>query len=289
MITDRGESRMSRPDLPQCCLPEAFQILARQMESIHSPDALLNGAIAISMHQMPQVNPQTVDRQLQKYADLVRKRVSGHQVQAILAHLHQVLFDEEGFRGNTEDYYNPSNSYLPAVLATKRGLPITLSLVYKIVAERLGLRTWGVGLPGHFLVAIEEAPRRALLVDPFAGGRILTVDEAHDRIKELFGPEMEWSDEILEPASNRHWLTRILQNLLHLFGSNNQYSDVAAVLEMEMLLWPSQGHLQRDLALVLPRIGPSRPASLWLDAYLRNNPDDPQKTDLKQLLDVLTA
>jgi regulator of sirC expression with transglutaminase-like and TPR domain len=280
---------MSRPALPQCCVPEAFEILARQVDSINSPDALLNGAIAISMHQMPQVNPTAVDRQLQKYADLVRKRVHGQQVQAILAHLHQVLFDEEGFRGNTEDYYNPSNSYLPAVLATKRGLPITLCLVYKIVAERLGLRTWGVGLPGHFLVAIEEAPRRAVLVDPFAGGRILTVDEAHDRIKELFGPEMEWSDEILEPASNRHWLTRILQNLLHLFGNNNQYSDVAAVLEMEMLLWPSQGHLQRDLALVLARIGLSRPASLWLDAYLRSNPDDPQKTDLKQLLDVLSA
>jgi regulator of sirC expression with transglutaminase-like and TPR domain len=70
---------------------------------------------------------------------------------------------------------------------------------------------------------------------------------------------------------------------------NNQYADVAAVLEMEMLLWPKQGHLQRDLALVLARIGMARPASMWLDSYLRNNPDDPQKTDLKQLLDVLSA
>jgi hypothetical protein len=64
---------------------------------------------------------------------------------------------------------------------------------------------------------------------------------------------------------------------------------VAAVLEMEMLLWPAQGHLQRDLALVLARIGLSRPASIWLDTYLKNNPQDPQKADLKQLLDVLSA
>jgi regulator of sirC expression with transglutaminase-like and TPR domain len=280
---------MTRPNLPQCCSPEAFKLLARQIETINSSDALLNGAIAISMHQMEDVNPAHVDAQLQKYTDMVRKRIRGHQPQAILAHLHDVLFEQEGFVGNAEDYYSTSNSYLPAVLATKRGLPITLSLVYKIIAERLGLRTWGVGLPGHFLVAVEESPKHMLLIDPFAQGRVLTPDEAHERLKELFGPEMQWSDEMLQPASNRHWLTRILQNLLHIFGTNNHYADVAAMLEMEMLLWPNQGHLQRDLALVLARIGLARPASLWLGKYLRGNPDDPQKTDLMQLLDVLSA
>jgi regulator of sirC expression with transglutaminase-like and TPR domain len=146
-----------------------------------------------------------------------------------------------------------------------------------------------VGLPGHFLVGVAETREKTLLVDPFACGRLLSPGDAHDRIKELFGPDMEWSEGMLEPASNRHWLTRILQNLLHILGANNQYADVAAVLEMEMLLWPNQGHLQRDLALVLARIGLARPASMWLDSYLRDNPDDPQKTDLKQLLDVLSA
>jgi len=274
--------------LPQCCSPEAFRLLARQVQSLDSPDALVQGAIAIAMSQMRDVDAAALDAQLQKYADTIRKRVRGPQTQAVIAHLHDVLFEEEGFAGNTEDYYNTANSYLPAVLATKRGLPITLSLIYKVVAERLGLRTWGVGLPGHFLVALEEPPQTLLLVDPFAKGRILTREEAHARIQELFGPEVPWTEDLLRPATNRHWLTRILQNLLHIFGTNNRYSDVAAVLEMEMLLWPNQDHLQRDLSLVLARIGLSRPASLWLDAYLRNNPDDPQKSDLKQLLDVLS-
>jgi regulator of sirC expression with transglutaminase-like and TPR domain len=280
---------MNRPTLPQCCANNAFKLLARQVETINSPDALLNGAVAISMHQMEGVNPAKIDSQIQKYADIVRRRVRGNQPQALLAHLHELLFDEEGFCGNTEDYYNTANSYLPAVLATKRGLPITLSLVYKLVAERLGLRAWGVGLPGHFLVGVAESPQRTMLIDPFAKGRVLSGDDAHERIKELFGPEIQWSDEMLQPASNRHWLTRILQNLLHIMGANGHYADVAAVLEMEMLLWPNQGHLQRDLALVLARIGLARPASMWLDSYLRDNPDDPQKTDLKQLLDVLSA
>src|SRR5206468_6452152 len=103
-----------------------------------------------------------------------RSRVRGGQPQALLVHLHEYLFTELGFAGNIEDYYNPYNSYLPSVLATKRGLPITLSLVYKIVAERLGLRAWGVGLPGHFLIGVECEPGNKMLVDTFASGRIIT-------------------------------------------------------------------------------------------------------------------
>jgi regulator of sirC expression with transglutaminase-like and TPR domain len=280
---------MMNPSLPQCCKPAAFKLLARQAQAINSPQALLMGAIAIAMHQLDDVDPAGVETTLNRYAQTVRLRVRGPQQQALLAHLHDVLFEEEGLTGNTDDYYNPFNSYLPSVLQSKRGLPITLSLLYKSVADRLGLTTWGVGLPGHFLVAVDQGEGAPLLVDPFAAGRILTIDEARQRMQDLLGPDAEWSDELLQPASNRHWLTRMLQNLLHVFGTSNQYSEMAAVLEMEMLLWPGQGHLQRDLALVLARIGLARPASVWLGEYLKNNPDDPQKTDLKQLLDVLSA
>ncbi|HXE52762.1 MAG TPA: transglutaminase-like domain-containing protein [Tepidisphaeraceae bacterium] len=276
------------PTLPLCCSPRSFNLLARQVPSINSPDALLHGAVAIALHQMEDVDAAGVDATLQRYADTIRSRVRGRQPQALLAHMHEFLFDEMDFRGNTDDYYNPANSYLPAVLESKRGLPITLSLLYKIVAERLGLRAWGVGLPGHFLIGL-EMDGAGMLIDTFARGRILTPDEAHERLQEMFGPEVQWSDELLQPASNRHWLTRILQNLLNVFGSTNHFADVAAVLEMEMLLWPEQNHLQRDLGLVLARCGLSQPASIWLDRYLQTNPDDPQKSQIRELLEVLTA
>jgi len=276
-----------KSSLPLCCSHQAYTLLNKQLPTINSPDALLNGAVAIAMHQMEDVDPAAVDTTIQYYADVVRSRVRGSQSQALIAHLHEYLFEELGFVGNVEDYYNPANSYLPSVLATKRGLPITLSLVYKLVAERLGLRSWGVGLPGHFLVGV-DADGSAMLVDTFAGGRIITPDEAHARLQDTFGPEVEWSEELLRPASNRHWLTRMLQNLLNVFGAKNQYCDVAAVLEMEMLLWPEQHHLQRDLGLVLARCGLSQPASMWLDRYLQTNPDDPQKPQLQELLHVLT-
>jgi len=275
-----------KPALPLCCSPDAFNLLTRQVAAIESPDALVHGATAIAMHQVESIEVAEVDATLQRYADTIRSRVRGSQPQALLAHLHDVLFDEEQFTGNQDDYYNTANSYLPEVLRTKRGLPISLSLIYKVVAERLGLRAWGVGLPGHFLCGI-EVDGKVMLVDPFAQGRIITVDEAHARMQEMLGPDVEWSDELLQPVSNRHWLTRMLQNLLHTFGNSGHFADVAAVLEMEMLLWPKREQLQRDLALVLARCGLSQPASIWLDRYLKNNPDDPQKNELSQLLDVL--
>lgn len=278
-----------KPQFPLCCSRSSFELMRRQVDSIDSPDALLNGAISIAMHQLEHVDASRVDRALQTYADTIRGRVRGAQPQALVAHLHELLFEEQGFCGNTDDYYNTANSYLPVVLESKRGLPITLSLIYKSVAERLGLRVHGVGLPGHFMVALEEGESTVMLIDPFSGGRLMTPDEASERVRAAFGPEVEWTEELLQPVSNLHWLTRMLQNLLHIFGGAGRYGDVAAMLELEMLLWPNQTHLQRDLALVLARIGLSQPASIWLDRYLKSNPNDPQRTDLKQLLDVLNT
>jgi regulator of sirC expression with transglutaminase-like and TPR domain len=274
--------------LPICCSPDAYRLLADQLPVINSADALVQGASAVAMHQLKSTDPTRVDETLQGYVDTIRARVRGSQPQALLAHMHEYLFEDLGLAGNTLDYYNTSNSYLPAVLETKLGLPITLCLIYKAVAERLGFRTWGVGLPGHFLCGLDLEGSR-LLVDPFAQGRILTPDEARDRMREIFGEEAEWSEDLLRPASNRHWLTRMLQNLLNIFGSSGAYRDVAAMLEMEILLWPEQMRLQRDLALVLARLGMTEPASMWLDNYLKSNPDDPQCGDLKQLLEVLSA
>src|SRR5687768_7695060 len=101
-----------KPSLPMCCAPEAFSLLSRQVKAIESPDALLQGAVAIAMHQLDHADPAEVDATLQRYADTIRKRVRGSQPQALLAHMHDVLFEEEKFSGNTDDYYDTTNSYV---------------------------------------------------------------------------------------------------------------------------------------------------------------------------------
>ncbi len=237
---------------------------------------------------MPDADAGRVDEIIQEHANTIRSRVRTNRRHVLLAHLHDYLFDELKLVGNQDDYYNAVNSFLPAVLETKRGLPISLCLVYKLIAERLGLRVNGVGLPGHFVVSV-QAEGEPMLIDCFEGGRLLSIDEAHEKVKDIHGPDTAWSEEWLQPVSNRHWLTRILQNLLNVYGAKSQYADVAAVLEMEMLLWPEHSQLQRDLGLVLARCGMSSQASHWLEMYLRNNPDDPQREDLEQLRSVLTA
>src|SRR5262245_16532470 len=157
------------PSMPLCCTPGSFEMLRRHMGALDSSDGLLHGAVSIAMHQMPSADPVRVDATIQSYADTVRKRVRGTQTQALLAHLHAHLFDEVGFSGNSENYYVASNSYLPAVLNTKRGLPITLCLIYKLVGQRLGLRVHGIGLPGHFMCGV-ETDQGVMLIDPFSGG-----------------------------------------------------------------------------------------------------------------------
>jgi regulator of sirC expression with transglutaminase-like and TPR domain len=262
--------------------------MQKLVEKIETPGGLLAGAMAVSAHQMPDAKPGQVRQEIEKIASTIRTRVRGSQPQALLAHLHDELFENRGLCGNIEDYYNPLNSYLPAVLETGKGLPITLSLVYKLVADQLGIPCGGLGLPGHFMI-VTEFDGAPLLIDPFHKGQALSRTEAIRRVHESFGDDVDVSPDLLEPVSNRAWITRVLQNLLHAFGSAGQYVEVAAMLELEMLLWPKQAQLQRDLGLVLARAGMAEPATQWLNHYLRHNPSDPQKQDLTQLLEALAG
>lgn len=274
---------------PFCCDPTAFDLMRSAREHLETADGLVRGAVALARHEDSSASYEPTRQALLEMGRMVKSRVRGPQVQAKLAHLHELLFVEQGFIGNSLNYHDPANSYLPAVLESRRGLPISLSLLYKVVAEHAGLSVRGIGLPGHFCVAVELENDELMIVDPFYAGRVLTPAEAHERVRDTYGPSVEWSEQLLRPVTNRHWLTRMMQNLLHTFSERDRMHDVAAMLELELLLWPEQTHLQRDLALVLARVGHVEPASNWLTRYLHSNPDDPQRTDLEQLLEVLSA
>lgn len=286
------------PFVPACCSPEAFALLHAQMQPepangahagrkrrLDGDEGLLASAVAVAMHANPETEVSDVDTELAKVVAAIAACVRSSCDQAKMAYLHQVLFEEYGFRGNGQDYYNPRNSYLPCVLKSRRGLPIMLSMIYKLVAGRIGLRAWGVGLPGHFVAGLDcHGPA---LVDCFHGGRLLDRDNAIELVHETAGPDAEFDESMLRPVTHRHWITRLIQNLLQIHSAAGNYTDVAAMLEFELLLWPDQLHLQRDLGLVLARVGQPRPAAQWLDKYLQQRPDDPQRSDIEELLNVL--
>ncbi len=205
------------------------------MKTIETSDGLFLAAVAIAMHEMAEADPEKCVREVDRYAELVRRRVRSNSVDAKLAHLHDVLFDEAGFVGNSDDYYVPGNSYIPVVLETHRGLPITLSLVYKAVAERVGLLVDGINAPLHFLAAVRDG-QRTMLVDPFFSGRAMSREEAFERIEQVSGRVIPRVDEMLPRATHRQWIARILQNLMNIFEHAGQWRHRDAMMELRGVL-----------------------------------------------------
>jgi regulator of sirC expression with transglutaminase-like and TPR domain len=229
-------------DSPVYCRPAAFSAFAAELPEVDSTSGLFRAAFAIALHELPEANLSASENTLAGCADLVRRRALSDSPQAKIAHLHDVLFDVIGLRGNTEDYYDPSNSYLPAVVARHRGIPITLVLVYKYVAEQLGITVHGINAPGHFLAEVEcpegesERSRGLMYVDPFYGGDLLNREEVLERVEQATGKPVLDKSLCLARATHRQWLSRMLNNLQASFAATGRDRDVYAMQELQALL-----------------------------------------------------
>lgn len=227
-----------RPDLtsyPNSCSVEAYYRFADALPSLHTTDGLVDAAIAVSQHALDDVDAQWTHQDLAALADRVLKRVRSRNRNALLAHLHDVLFEEEGFVGNNEPAQFAMGSYLPAVMTTRRGLPILLSLVYKAVGEQVGLNVEGVNSPGHFLVRVQTDEGPAI-VDPFFGGALLSREETFRRLERVTGQPVPRDDRYLRTASHPQWIRRIIANLIGVFSADKRRDDLAAMLELRQAL-----------------------------------------------------
>jgi regulator of sirC expression with transglutaminase-like and TPR domain len=222
-------------NLPHFCRPLAYEHFCRQLDSLDATPSLVQAAVAIAMHELEGIVPDEVSSRLNRLAARVGGRVHSGNQEALLAHLHDVLFVEEGFAGNTDQYYAAENSYLPVVLQTKRGLPIILALIYKTVAEGVGLQVEGINSPAHFLVRVRAAAEW-MLVDPFFHGQSLSRQEAFLRLEQVGGRDVPRDDRILTPATHQQWLARILANLQSLFANQGRQDDLAAMTELQEAL-----------------------------------------------------
>lgn len=230
---------------PVYCRPKAYAAFVAALGEIDTPAGLYRGALAISLHDKPDADRDETEVVIARLADAVRRRVQSTSPQALLAHLHDVLFDVVGLRGNVDDFYSPRNSYISEVLRTRRGIPITLVLVYKLVAERVGLTVHGINAPGHFLAGVEvpEAaghefaqPAKLMYVDPFYGGGLLSEAEVYRRIEEATGEVAPRTARTLARATHRGWLARMLNNLQATFAATGRERDVLAMQELQQLL-----------------------------------------------------
>lgn len=236
---------------------------------------LLATALLIARDEYPAMDPARYDRAVQGHVDHLRAELAtlpGEPQK--MAAINRHLFDELGYSGDHDEYYDPRNSYLNEVLDRRRGNPVSLALVQMEVARRLGVPLDGVSFPGHFLVRL-PVDDGLLVMDPFNGGRPLGVDELRERARTHLGgqsPDDQMLAQILDPASPRAILMRMLRNLHGLYAEAEQWDRAARSADRLLKLAPDDVDALRDRGLAYLRLDHLAGARRDLGRYVQRNP-----------------
>ncbi len=188
--------------------------------------------------------------------------------------LNRFLFDEHGFSGDAANYYDARNSFLNEVLDRKRGIPITLAVVYIEIARRIGLPVHGVAFPAHFLV---KCPLRegTVVLDPYAKGASLSFDDLRQRIKALRNgvePTKSMVAAMLVAAGNKEILTRMLRNLKGIYSHHKEWMKALTATDRIISVRPETAEEYRDRGMIYLNLECFRAALFDFQAYLRMLP-----------------
>ncbi len=235
----------------------------------------------------PDLRPSVYLERLERWAETARAR-SAADVSALARAmtLTRFLFDELGLLGNQEDYYDPRNSFLNDVIDRRRGLPISLSVIFLDLAQRIGLIAEGIGLPGHFVVAV-RTPEARIFLDPFHGGMMLTMEDMVHLVGRATGYDGPLRPEWLISMEPDAILARMLLNLLGLYLHQEQWSLALATVEHLHTLHPDTPDYLRDLGLLYARTRALRRAVECLEEYLQRFPTAADADVIRQTVAVL--
>jgi regulator of sirC expression with transglutaminase-like and TPR domain len=252
------------------------------------PIPLDAAALAIAQEEYPRLDAGAYLARLDVLGARVARAGGTGRAASLLRALRAVLHDEEGLRGNEEDYSDPRNSYLNDVLDRRLGIPVSLSAVYIEVARRAGLTLAGVGFPGHFLAKYVSASGVEVFVDAFRGGEMLSADECVARYRARTSGQV-LDARFLAPVSTRQILARMLQNLR--LVHQERRDDVRAywVLDRLLLVAPGQLEALRDRGRAAARLGGLAAAARDLAAYLKGAPDAADAADIRAELSHLAG
>ena len=262
-------------------MPSAFELpsstpLAYFASLVKDDDSLplLEAAASIAQDEYPDLDVQEVLGEVDVLLSRLRRRSpsDAEPLQRLRA-LNQFFFRDLGFGGNVNDYHDPDNSHLNVLLRTRRGIPISLAVLWLELAQGLGLRAEGVGFPGHFLVQAELGDGRVVL-DPFTG-QSLSVGELRERIDELH-PSLAFTPDspvplalYLRPTSPRQILARMLRNLQDIHRTQRDWARLVLVQDRLVTLLPAAWSEYRERALALAELGDTERARADLGVYLR--------------------
>jgi len=239
--------------------------------------SLVEAGVSIAQDEFPQLDTQAVLAEIDALAAKLRRRFPADAVPVQrLRWLNRFFFHELGFAGNVNDYYDPHNSYLHLVLETRRGIPITLAVLYMELATQIGLTARGVSFPGHFLVKLRMATGQQqgeVVIDPFTGQSL-----SREELDELLAPykrsrELQGEFDVpmglfLQAAMPREIVARMLRNLKEIHRSAGNWARLLPVMQRLVVLLPQVWEERRDRGLLYAELGQNDAAARDLRTYL---------------------
>ena len=187
----------------------------------------------------------------------------------LISMLNEHLFENLGFSGDDDDYYNPKNNFLNEVIEKKTGLPITISILYAEVAKFIGLDLKIVGFPSHILVKYNEE----MILDPFYDGRLLDIDDLQEILDTNFDGELEFQPEFLDEINTEQILVRLTRNLKNSYAQSFVYDKALRCVDMILAIEPESPEDIRDKGILEERFLNSEIALRYLNKYLEINPN----------------
>ena len=187
----------------------------------------------------------------------------------LISMLNEHLFENLGYSGDGDDYYNPKNNFLNEVIDKKSGLPITISILYVEIAKFIGLDLKIVGFPSHILVKYNEE----MILDPFNDGRLLDVDDLQEILDENFGGQLEFEPEFLDSIDDQQILVRLARNLKNSYVQSFVYDKALRCVNMVLSLDPNSPEDIRDKGILEERLLNSDIAMEYLNKYLEISPN----------------
>lgn len=251
-----------------------FESLVQSDE--HFP--LLEAAASLAQDEYPELDVQQVLGDMDQLLARLKRRLPADAAPlARLRALNQFFFHDLGFGGNVNDYYDPDNSFLHAVLRTRRGIPISLAVLWMELAQGLGLPVHGVNFPGHFMVKI-DLPRGQVVIDPFTGHSLSReeLDERLEPYKRRSGLVDDYDVPLslyLQAASPRDILARMLRNLKEIYRAQQDWARLVAVESRLIVLLPESWADYRDRGLAYAEQGRAAEAAEDLRVYPRHADD----------------
>ena len=245
---------------------------------------LAEAALLVATHACPGLDVSRYLARLDELGTTLRSRIPAEAtVSERIAALNQYLFGDLGFAPNTEDYYDPRNSFLHDVLERRVGIPITLSVLYMEVGRRIGLPLQGVSFPGHFLVKCAVAEGMVVL-DPYSGGVSLGVVDLQKRLREVQGGEVSRAivASLLVAAGKKDIILRMLRNLKAIYLREHELDKALVIMDGIVAAAPDQALELRDRGMVYQELECFRAALADFQHYLQRTPAAEDRDDVRR-------